>query len=118
MKSTVSRAPSSAVHLYQCILDGEEHVKDITYLTTLAGYIHWRLTGQKVLGVGDASGMLPVDSNTKSYDKEIGATKEQIKGYKEEIQRNKEEMKAAKLQLKAAKDDLKQSKKVMKELSK
>ncbi len=61
----------SISHLYQCILDGEEHVKDITYLTTLAGYIHWRLTGQKVLGVGDASGMLPVDSNTKSYDKEM-----------------------------------------------
>ena len=61
----------SISHLYQCILDGEEHVKDITYLTTLAGYIHWRLTGQKVLGVGDASGMLPVDSKTKSYDKEM-----------------------------------------------
>ena len=61
----------SISHLYQCILDGEEHVKDITYLTTLAGYIHWRLTGQKVLGVGDASGMLPVDSTTKSYDKEM-----------------------------------------------
>ena len=43
----------SISHLYQCILDGEAHVKDITYLTTLAGYIHWRLTGEKVLGVGD-----------------------------------------------------------------
>ena len=58
----------SISHLYQCILDGEEHVKDITYLTTLAGYIHWRLTGQKVLGVGDASGMIPVAPTTKNYD--------------------------------------------------
>ena len=58
----------SISHLYQAILNGEEHVKDITYLTTLAGYIHWQLTGQKVLGVGDASGMLPIDPNTKDYN--------------------------------------------------
>ncbi len=58
----------SISHLYQCILDGKEHVKDITYLTTLAGYIHWRLTGKKVLGIGDASGMMPVDPKTKNYD--------------------------------------------------
>lgn len=51
----------SISHLYQAILNGEEHVKDITFLTTLAGYIHWKLTGEKVLGVGDASGMIPVD---------------------------------------------------------
>ena len=57
----------SISHLYQAILDGEEHVKDITYLTTLAGYIHWQLTGEKVLGIGDASGMLPVDAVTKDY---------------------------------------------------
>lgn len=57
----------SISHLYQAILDGEDHVKDITYLTTLAGYIHWRLTGEKVLGVGDASGMLPIDPATKDY---------------------------------------------------
>ena len=61
----------SISHLYQCILDGEEHVKDITYLTTLAGYIHWRLTGKKVLGIGDASGMIPVDPVTKTYNAEM-----------------------------------------------
>ena len=58
----------SISHLYQCILDGEEHVNDITFLTTLAGYIHWQITGEKVLGVGDASGMIPVDPATKTYD--------------------------------------------------
>ena len=58
----------SISHLYQAILNGEEHVKDIDFLTTLAGYVHWQLTGQKVLGVGDASGMIPVDPNTKTYD--------------------------------------------------
>ena len=58
----------SISHLYQAILNGEEHVKDITFLTTLAGYIHWKLTGEKVLGVGDASGMIPVDSETKDYN--------------------------------------------------
>ncbi|MBR0036850.1 MAG: FGGY-family carbohydrate kinase [Bacteroidales bacterium] len=58
----------SISHLYQCILEDQPHVKDITYLTTLAGYIHWRLTGEKVLGIGDASGMLPIDSKTKNYD--------------------------------------------------
>ncbi|MBQ0021408.1 MAG: FGGY-family carbohydrate kinase [Bacteroidales bacterium] len=61
----------SISHLYQCILNGDEHVKEITYLTTLAGYIHWRLTGKKVLGVGDASGMIPVDPATKTYDAEM-----------------------------------------------
>lgn len=58
----------SIAHLYQAILNGEEHVKDICYLTTLAGYIHWMLTGKKVLGVGDASGMFPIDPKTKDYD--------------------------------------------------
>ena len=58
----------SISHLYQAILNGEEHVKDIDFQTTLAGYIHWQLTGRKVLGVGDASGMIPVDPATKSYD--------------------------------------------------
>jgi sugar (pentulose or hexulose) kinase len=52
-------------------LDNEEHVKDITYLTTLAGYIHWRLTGKKCLGIGDASGMIPVDPETKNYNAEM-----------------------------------------------
>lgn len=58
----------SISHLYQAILNGEEHVKDITFFTTLAGYIHWQLTGEKVLGVGDASGMFPIDPKTKNYD--------------------------------------------------
>lgn len=58
----------SIAHLYQAILNKEEHVSDIAYLTTLAGYIHWKLTGQKVLGVGDASGMFPIDIATKNYD--------------------------------------------------
>ena len=58
----------SISHLYEAILDNEEHVKDIKYLTTLAGYVHWQVTGQFVLGVGDASGMIPVDPNTKTYD--------------------------------------------------
>ena len=58
----------SISHLYQCMLDGDEHVKNIKYLTTLAGYIHWQLTGQFVLGIGDASGMLPIDPQTKNYD--------------------------------------------------
>ena len=61
----------SISHRYQAILNGEEHVNDITYLTTLAGYIHWRLTGEKVLGVGDASGMIPVDPETKTYNAEM-----------------------------------------------
>lgn len=58
----------SIAHLYQAILNEEEHVKDIEYITTLAGYIHWQLTGEKVLGVGDASGMFPIDPETKDYD--------------------------------------------------
>lgn len=58
----------SISHLYQAILDNEEHVAQIDFLTTLAGYIHWKLTGERVLGVGDASGMIPVDPETKNYD--------------------------------------------------
>ena len=58
----------SIAHLYQAMLNGEEHVKDIAFLTTLAGYVHWRLTGEKVLGVGDASGMFPIDSAAGDYD--------------------------------------------------
>ncbi|MDE6852505.1 MAG: FGGY-family carbohydrate kinase [Lachnospiraceae bacterium] len=57
----------SIAHLYQAILNGEDHVEHITYLTTLAGYIHWKLTGRQVLGIGDASGMFPIDSSTKDY---------------------------------------------------
>lgn len=61
----------SIAHLYQAILNGEEHVKDIAFLTTLAGYIHWKLTGEKVLGVGEASGMFPIDVQTKDFDKNM-----------------------------------------------
>ncbi len=57
----------SISHLYQCILDNEEHVKDVDFFTTLAGYIHWQLTGRKVLGIGDAAGMFPIDSETATY---------------------------------------------------
>ena len=58
----------SIAHLYQAILNREPHVKDIHHQTTLAGYVHWKLTGQKVLGVGEASGMFPIDSKTDNYD--------------------------------------------------
>lgn len=57
----------SIAHLYQAILNKEEHVKDVAYFTTLSGYIHWQLTGQKVLGVGDASGMFPIDPATSDF---------------------------------------------------
>ncbi len=58
----------SISHVYQAILNGESHVGSIDFLTTLAGYIHWKLTGERVLGVGDASGMFPIDSLTGDYD--------------------------------------------------
>ena len=59
----------SIAHLYQAMLKGEGHVKDIDFLTTLAGYVHWKLTGKRVMGVGEASGMFPIDSNILDYDK-------------------------------------------------
>jgi sugar (pentulose or hexulose) kinase len=58
----------SIAHLHQAILNKEPHVRDISHLTTLAGYVHWKLTGQKVLGVGEASGMFPIDSKINDYD--------------------------------------------------
>lgn len=58
----------TVAHLYQRLLDGEEHVQHIAYVSTLAGYIHWLLTGKKVIGIGDASGMFPVDAVTHDYD--------------------------------------------------
>ena len=61
----------SIAHLYQAILNKESHVKDVDFFTTLAGYIHWQLTGKKVLGVGDASGMFPIDSTTGTYDEKM-----------------------------------------------
>jgi len=62
-------------HLYQAILNKEEHVKDITYVCTLAAYVHWVLTGKKVLGIGDASGLFPIDTSTNDYDQTM------IKGF-------------------------------------
>lgn len=58
----------SVAHLYQAVLDREEHVSTVDFLTTLAGYVHWQLSGQKVLGIGDASGMFPVDPQSLDYD--------------------------------------------------
>ena len=58
----------SIAHLYQAILNGEEHISKIKYLTTLAGYVHWKLTGEFVLGIGEASGMFPIDSASKDYN--------------------------------------------------
>ncbi|MGO1592197.1 MAG: xylulokinase [Ancrocorticia sp.] len=58
----------SASHIYQAIIDDEPFIKDLAFATTLAGYVHFKLTGQRVLGVGDASGMFPIDSATGTYD--------------------------------------------------
>lgn len=58
----------SVTHLFQAILNKEEHVADIDYITTLSGYVHWMLTGNKVLGIGDASGMFPIDGSTKQFN--------------------------------------------------
>ncbi|MDD6039457.1 MAG: FGGY-family carbohydrate kinase [bacterium] len=61
----------SVAHLYQAILNGEDHVKDITFQTTLAGYIHWQLSGEKVVGIGEAAGMFPIDSKTRDYNQSM-----------------------------------------------
>ena len=61
----------SIAHLYQAVLKDKDHVGSIGYLTTLAGYVHWRLTGEKVMGVGEASGMFPIDSSTCDYDQKM-----------------------------------------------
>ena len=74
----------SIAHLYQAILNGEEHVKDVQFFTTLAGYIHWKMTGEKVLGVGEASGMFPIDIETADFNQRmIGQFDELVadKGY-------------------------------------
>lgn len=68
----------SISHLYQAIVNGEEHIRDIAFQTTLAGYVHYLLTGEKVLGIDDASGIFPIDSNTKDYDAEKIKTFEEI----------------------------------------
>ena len=61
----------SIAHLYQAVLNKEEHIGKVAYFTTLAGYVHWKLTGKKVLGVGDASGMFPIDPITHTYETEF-----------------------------------------------
>ena len=58
-------------HLYQAVLNNEEHIGKVDFFTTLAGYVHWKLTGKKVLGVGDASGMFPIDPTTHTYETEF-----------------------------------------------
>ena len=61
----------SCAHLYQAILKEEEHVKDIDYITTLEAYVHWKLTGKRVLGIGDAAGMFPIDTTKADYNQEM-----------------------------------------------
>ncbi len=68
----------SIAHLYQAILNGEEHVPSIKFQTTLEGYIHWALTGEKVLGIGEASGMFPIDIETKQYNEAMIAKFEEL----------------------------------------
>lgn len=81
----------SIAHLYQAILNQEEHIGRIAFLSTLAGYIHWKLTGEKVLGVGEASGMFPIDSQTKNYNKRM------IKQFEERIAKEQFEWKLEKI---------------------
>jgi len=61
----------SVAHVLQAIRDHEPHVHRIAHLTTLAGYVHWQLTGERVLGVGDASGMFPIDASGRAFDAEL-----------------------------------------------
>ncbi len=70
----------SIAHHYQAILDDEPHVPRVAFLTTLAGYVHWRLTGRTVLGVGDASGMFPIDPATRDYDAGLVARFDELVG--------------------------------------
>ena len=72
----------TVAHLYQRILDREEHVRDLDFVSTLSGYIHYRLTGERVIGIGDASGMFPIDSVAMDYDdRMVHQFDEKIKGY-------------------------------------
>lgn len=61
----------SIAHLYQRILDKEEHVKRIAFMNTLSSYVHWRLTGERVIGIGDAAGMFPIDNECGDYNQEM-----------------------------------------------
>ncbi len=72
----------SIAHLYQAILNSEEHIDQISFLTTLAGYVHWKLTGKKVLGIGDASGVFPIDAGTGYYNKHMIGQFEELVGPK------------------------------------
>lgn len=61
----------SISHLYQAILNDEEHVAKIDFITTLSGYIHWQLTGKRILGIGDASGMFPIDESKNQFNENM-----------------------------------------------
>ena len=61
----------SIAHLYQAILNNEEHVGKVDYITTLSGYVHWKLTGRKVIGIGEASGMFPIDPQIRNYQTDM-----------------------------------------------
>lgn len=71
----------SIAHLYQAILNKEEHLKDLSYITTLAGYVHYVLSGEKVMGIGEASGMFPIDSKKLCYDEEMVRKFNELTGY-------------------------------------
>ena len=70
----------SVAHLYQAVLDREPHLERLAFCTTLAGYVHWRLTGERVLGIGDASGMFPIDDATRDYDAACLASMDELLG--------------------------------------
>ncbi len=74
----------SIAHLYQAILNGEDHVGNVAFITTLGGYIHWQMTGRKVIGIGDASGMFPIDSTARDFNEKMIAEFDELvapKGY-------------------------------------
>ena len=74
----------SLAHLYQAILNDEDHVKDVRFITTLAGYAHWLLSGEKVIGIGDAAGMMPIDSDALNFNAHMQAQFNELiagKGY-------------------------------------
>ncbi|WKU25398.1 FGGY-family carbohydrate kinase [Priestia megaterium] len=72
----------SIAHLYQAIINQEKHLPRIHYITTLAGYIHWLLTGSKSLGIGDASGMFPIDERTQNYSEDMMKQFDELISYK------------------------------------
>jgi sugar (pentulose or hexulose) kinase len=68
----------SIAHLHQAVLDVEPHISDVRFITTLAGFVHWKLTGHRVLGIGDASGMFPIDDATRGYDMNLVETYDRL----------------------------------------